>query len=84
MLLLNFLDFLETIAYFCKANSLSVADVQNLLGYSLVFYYDVFERWLKYRQKKIGEGKYSEIQWLVKKIRQVDSKSSAINCNHVT
>jgi hypothetical protein len=65
--LLNFLDFLETIAYFCNHEHLAKEDINELLGGTLTFHYKVFESWICYRRCKYKDEKYYiELEKLVK------------------
>lgn len=69
--LLNFLDFLETIAYFANRNDISKNDVNELLGGSLTYYYKVFEPWIYYRRGKYKDSSYYfQLEKLVKKIER--------------
>lgn len=67
--LLNLLDFLETIAYFSRKDFISVDEVDDLLGNSLVFYYQIYKPWIYYRRSKYHNKQYhNEIELLVEKI----------------
>ena len=67
MYLLNFLDFLETIAYFGNKEFISIIDIKELLGDSLLHYYGVFERLIKNREENYGH--HDELKELVEKIK---------------
>lgn len=77
MYLLNFLDFLETIAYFCNQKAVDERQVSALLGDSLCFYYDIFENWIKHRQKKFGGEMYREIVILTGNLKKKYYRSQA-------
>ena len=68
--LLNFLDFLETLAYFCNRGYISVDDVDDLIGNSMVFYYKVFKKWIYYRKEKYNNDFYCELKKVIKKIEK--------------
>ena len=56
--LLNFLDFLETVAYFSNKDYISQKDINELLGNSLNYYYKVFKQWICYRRCKYDDKTY--------------------------
>lgn len=60
ILLLNFLDFLETITYFANQNYISKIDIDELSGESIFFYYKVFKSWINYRREKYNNSHYYE------------------------
>jgi len=67
--LLNFLDFLETIAYFTHKNHITYNDIDELLGWSITYYFKVFKPWIYYRRKKYNNNKYyCELELLVCKL----------------
>lgn len=67
--LLNFLDFLETIAYFTRKKFISVYEVDELLGHSLIFYFKVYKPWIYDRRVRYQEKSYySELENLIEKI----------------
>lgn len=75
ILLLNFLDFLESIAYYVKVGYVSYDDVLEMFGGNLPYWFDVYERWIHYRREKFKELKmYYEFETLVKKIRDTKTK----------
>lgn len=75
ILLLNFLDFLESIAYYVKVGYVSYDDVLEMFGGNLPYWFDVYERWIHYRREKFKEPKmYYEFETLVKKIRDIKTK----------
>lgn len=78
--LLNLLDFMETISYFTKNGSVSFKQVQELSGYSLIFLYEIFQKWIQVRREKYGKpGYYCDFEWLVKKIQYNDTKVCWVN-----
>lgn len=48
--LLNLLDYLETLSYFCKRGDLKLKDVQNTCGNNVVFFYETFKLFIEQRQ----------------------------------
>ncbi len=76
MYLHNFIDFLETIAYFANRNVISETDVSELLSGSIAYYYHVFELFIKDRNDKYpNQSYYSEIKEFVEKIERNNSSS---------
>lgn len=66
--LINFLDFLETLAYFVRKNLLSYKDIYELLGGSILYYYKVFKPWIYHRRlKRNNNNYYCEIEKLIEK-----------------
>lgn len=69
--LLNFLDFLETIAYFANKNYITREDVSELLGGSMNYYYEIFSAWIYYRRHKYKDDSYyCQIQKYVASTKQ--------------
>ncbi len=69
--LLNFLDFLETISFFCKKNFISIKEIKELSGESLTYYYKIFKPWIDYRRKKYdNKNYYKQLEWLAEKIKR--------------
>lgn len=69
--LLNFLDFLETIAYFVKKEALKSEDLEELLGESLTYYYDIFCPLICSRREKHKKNSYyRELENLALKIKK--------------
>ncbi len=60
--LMNFLDFLDTISYFCNKNSIRIDDADELLGNSIIFYYDVYKPWIYYRRQTYDINFYSHFE----------------------
>lgn len=75
MHLLNFLEFLETLAYFSRKDFISVKEVNELLGNSLVFYYKVYKCLIYDRRMKYdNRSYYCELEALVDKIESSQAK----------
>lgn len=73
--LINLLDFLETVAFFTRKKYISVRDVDELLGNSVVFYYDVFKSYInKRRERYDNPSYYCELESMVKKMKSHDLK----------
>jgi hypothetical protein len=67
--LLNLIDFLESVAYFARKKYITVKDVDELIGNSMVFYYNVFKQWIYYRRKTYHNNSYyCEFEALIEKI----------------
>lgn len=68
--LLNFLDYLETVAYFANNKHVSHSEVNNLLGGTIEYYYKVFSAWIHYRRNKYkDESYYQELQTFVERAK---------------
>ncbi len=71
MLLINFLDSLETIAYFVNNNDdVKIENIEEFLGQSIIYYYLIFITWI-YENRRIGNhdnSYYSELEKLVKNL----------------
>lgn len=73
--LLNLLDFLEAISYFARKKYISAKDVDELIGNSIVFYFNVFKQWIYYRRKTYdNDSYYCEFQALVEQIESHEAK----------
>ncbi|MCE0723983.1 DUF4760 domain-containing protein [Legionella resiliens] len=69
--LYNFLNFLETIAYFANNKYISSDEVNELLGGSLKYYYLVFKLLIADRRKKYQSNYYyCELETLAKAIHK--------------
>lgn len=67
--LLNLLEFLESISFFANRKDLQIEDILNLMGLSLVFYYDIFKPRIEARRNKYShKSMYAEFEKLVEKI----------------
>jgi hypothetical protein len=73
--LLNLLEFLESISFFANRKDLQTEDILNLMGLSLVFYYDIFKPRIEARRNKYShKSMYVEFEKLVEKINCRSSK----------
>jgi len=78
MLLLNFLDLLETIAFFSNKKRIDKDEVNELSGASIVYYYDVFKPWIfDHRIKKNNDDYYCELQKLAKEFNEMKNVSTS-------
>jgi len=68
--LLNFLDFLETMAYFANENYISTERLADLAGHSIGEYYDLFEDLIKDRRKNNENDSYCELEKFVSNCRR--------------
>jgi hypothetical protein len=50
--LLNFLDFLETIGYLHSEKAISLDGVRELLGNSIIYFYEIFSVYIEYRKRQ--------------------------------
>ena len=71
--IINFIDFLETIAYFCNKDRVSSKAIEELTGGSITYYYKVFKKWIERHRHRHGSRYYSEIERLAKKIDHSES-----------
>ena len=75
ILLLTFLEFLDTTAYFCKKGYLSKTDIEELVSGSMTYYYKVFKAWIYYRRQKYNDNRYyCELENLVDEINRRQRK----------
>lgn len=58
--LLNFLDFLETIGYLHYINAVTVYEVRELLGNSIVYYFEIFKPFILLRREETKDNKFYE------------------------
>ena len=73
--LLNLLEFLESISFFANRKDLQTEDILNLMGLSLVFYYDIFKPRIEARRNKYShKSMYVEFEKLVQKINCKSNK----------
>ncbi len=52
ILLLNFMDFLETIGFLWYTESISINEINELLGNSIKYFYKIFEKYIHHRREK--------------------------------
>lgn len=70
VLLLNFIDFLETTALFAKKGYISTKDINDLMNQSLDFFYTIFEIRINERRRKYQDPTfYINFENLVQRIR---------------
>lgn len=63
--LLNFLDFMETIGYLHQENAVSTVEINELMGNSIIYFYEIFEEYIKFRRKdRHDEAFYKMIEKL--------------------
>lgn len=68
--ILNLLDFLETISFYANHEDIEDSDIENLMGLSLTFYYDVLEMRIDERRKKYSNPSYyCEFETLVNRMK---------------
>lgn len=77
MKLINFLDTLETIAYFVNKDERfkknKVKDIEEFLGNSVIYFYLVFEKWINEncREKHGDYSYYYELEELVRNLSEI-------------
>ena len=74
MIILIFLDFLETTCYLIEKNSLSETDIYELFGTSLNYYFGVFEEYIVNRREKYGDNYCKEFENHVRKCKKLAEK----------
>lgn len=85
ILLLNLLDFLETLAYQAKNENIEFKDVEDLIGPSAKFFYQIFYLRIKERRKKYLDQKYyCEFENLIKKMQKKNDSKKCCWCNCTT
>jgi len=65
--LLNFLDFLETIGYLYSIKAVSINEVNELLGNSIIYFFDIYKGYIRYRRAKCRDNKFYEHFEILKK-----------------
>lgn len=79
MYLQNFLNFLETIGYFAHKNHVSPREVNELMGGTYLYHFDVFKSLISSRREREGNDfAYCEFEWLSKEIKRYLNESSAV------
>lgn len=69
ILVLNLLDFLESISYYANNGHIEQKQIDDLMGISLVFFYAIFKLRIKKRREKYGINSfYEQFENLSKKI----------------
>lgn len=69
--LLNFLDFLETVAYFTNKELISETELKELFSDSLVYYYQILKGLINHqRSKRKNDNCYCELETLCKKFNK--------------
>jgi hypothetical protein len=65
--LLNFLDFLETIAYFSNNDHVDLDEIEKLLGGSLIYFYKIFTPLINFLRVRYEDNDYfNQIETLIK------------------
>jgi len=73
--LMNLLDFMETVSYFANHGKIAHKELSELAGYSVIFFYEVFEKWISIRRDKYGKKHYyREFEILAKTIERSESE----------
>ncbi|MCL9685835.1 DUF4760 domain-containing protein [Legionella maioricensis] len=68
--LLNFLDFLETIGYLYVQKAVTIPELNELLGNSIVYFYEIFHPYIKHRRNSKADQKfYSQFEQLYKSVK---------------
>lgn len=68
--LLNLIDFMETVSYFANKGKVDFKEVSELSGYSLIFFFEIFESWIKARRERFKKDHfYKELETLAKKLK---------------
>lgn len=82
--LLNFLDFLETIGYLHSKKAITTEEVSELLGNSIIYFYDIFSIYIAYRRKTKDPGFYTKFEKLYLEVRlycaEIKDKSLSKKC----
>lgn len=82
--LLNFLDFLETIGYLHSQKSITTEEVSDLLGNSIVYFYDIFNIYIAYKRKTKDIGFYLNFEKLYLEVKincvKIKEKSLSNKC----
>lgn len=58
--LLNFLDFLETIGYLYYIKAVSIKEINELLGNSVIYFFEIYMKYIKCRRDKCDDDKFYE------------------------
>lgn len=69
MQLRNLLELFETYGYFEKKGYLDKEDINQLLGGTVVYHYEVFRDWITYSQENKDSTSFQEFERLVSKIK---------------
>ncbi|HBD9375990.1 TPA: hypothetical protein KLD42_002906 [Legionella pneumophila] len=67
--LLNFLDFLETIGYLHSRKAITTEEVSELLGNSIIYFYDIFSIYISYRRTTKDPGFYIKFEKLYLEVK---------------
>lgn len=74
MLLMNLLDFLETVAFFANHNLIEPDQIKGLMGGSLVRYYNVFEKFLEYKENQVNNDSHFDKDYCLNRARCIQGK----------
>ncbi|MFW2571665.1 DUF4760 domain-containing protein [Legionella sp. 29fVS95] len=73
--LLNFLDFLETIGYLYDSNAITLIEIRELLGNSMIYYFEIFKPFIVFRREDTDDKKfYENFEKLYNKIKNYPEK----------
>ncbi len=72
--LLNFIDFLETIGYMYKTQAITLEEIKELLGNSIVYFYDIFRAYIEYRRRDKDQMFYCQFENLYLDIKKYNKK----------
>lgn len=79
--LLNFLDFFETIGYLHDKKAITTEEVSELLGNSIIYFYDIFSLYISYRRNTKDPKFYIKFEklYLELKERKVKCKEKSLS-----
>ena len=67
--LLNFLDFLETIGFLHYKKAITTEEVSELIGNSIIYFYDIFSIYIAYRRRTKDKGFYTKFENLYLEVK---------------
>ncbi len=73
IILVNFVDFLETIGYLYEQTDLTIIEVREFLGNSLIYFYEIFSIYISYKRQIKDQSLYDKFEKMyleMKKIQQ--------------
>ncbi len=75
------MDFLETIGYLYVQKAVTVPELNELLGNSIVYFYEIFQPYIKHRRNSKDDQKfYSQFEQLYKRVKN-HQKCSVKQCS---
>lgn len=75
----SLIELFETIGYFSRNGYVNVTDVNELIGGTVEFHYEIFKNWIDYLQVERSPHTFREFEWLAWKVNSSIVNESKID-----